>query len=67
MKNINWNEVQEATDRKTLPVGAYVAGIVAAQDVPEKEYLNIYWDVAEGEFRGYFREMTKAMQERGKL
>ena len=48
MKNINWNEVQEATDLKTLPVGAYVAGIVAAQDVPEKEYLNIYWDIAEG-------------------
>lgn len=67
MKNINWNNVQEASDYKTLPAGAYIAGIVAAEDVPEKEYLNIYWDVADGEFRGYFREMTKSMQERGKL
>lgn len=67
MKNINWDNVQEASEYKTLPVGAYVAGIVAAEDVPEKEYLNIYWDVAEGEFRGYFREMTKSMQQRGKL
>ena len=67
MKNINWNDVQEATEYKTLPKGGYIIGIVAAEDVPEKEYLNIYWDVADGEFRGYFREMTRSMQERGKL
>ena len=67
MKNINWNNVQEASDRKTLPVGGYIAGIVSATDVPEKEYLNICWDVAEGEFRGHFNELTKAMQERGRL
>lgn len=67
MKNINWNNVQEASDYKTLPVGAYIAVIVAAEDVPEKEYLNLYWDVAEGEFKDHFREMTRSMKERGKL
>lgn len=67
MKNINWNDVQEATERKDLPVGGYVAGIMNAADVPDKEYLNICWDVAEGEYRGYFRDLTKSLIERGKL
>lgn len=67
MKNINWNEVQEASERKSLPVGAYIAGIVTAEDIPEKEYLNICWDVAEGEYRGYFHDLTKSMVERNKL
>ena len=41
MKNIDWNNVQEATERKELPVGGYVAGIVLATDEPDKERLNI--------------------------
>lgn len=53
MKNINWNDVQEATERRDLPVGGYVAGICKATDEPTKERLNIEWEVAEGEFKGY--------------
>ena len=67
MKYINWDNVQEATEHQSLPAGGYIAGIVAAEDVPDKEYLNVYWDIAEGEFRGYFRDMTRSMQERGRL
>lgn len=67
MRNINWDGVQEATEIKNLPAGGYVCGIFNAVDVPEKEYLNISWDVVEGEYKGYFKEMTRSMIERGKL
>ena len=67
MKNINWNDVQEATERRDLPVGGYVAGICKATDEPAKERLNIEWEVAEGEFKGYWREQTASLVERGKL
>ena len=36
MKNINWNDVQEATERRDLPAGGYVAGIRKATDEPAK-------------------------------
>ena len=62
MKNINWNDVQEATERRELPVGGYVAGICKAIDEPAKERLNIEWEVAEGEFKGYWREQTASAQ-----
>lgn len=67
MKNINWNNVQEATERKDLPVGGYVAGICKAMDEPDRERLNIEWEVAEGEYKGYWREQTASLIERGKL
>lgn len=67
MKNINWDNVQEATEQKSLPVGGYIAGIYNAVDVPGKEYLNICWDVVEGEYKDYFKNLTKSMIERGKL
>lgn len=67
MKNINWNDVQEATERRDLPVGGYVAGICKATDEPAKERLNIEWEVTEGEFKGYWREQTASLIERGKL
>ena len=67
MKNIDWNNVQEATEYKELPVGGYVAGIVLATDEPDKERLNICWEVAEGEYKGYWREQTTSLIERGKL
>lgn len=67
MRNINWDSVQEASESKSLPVGGYVCGIFNAVDVPEKEYLNICWDVVEGEYKWYFKEMTKSLIERGKL
>ena len=37
--------------------GGYVIGIVAVEDVPEKEYLKITYDIAEGELKNYYYEM----------
>ena len=56
MKNINWNNVQEATDAR-LTAGGYVCGILRAEDVPDKEYLRIEFDIAEGPYKNYFRDL----------
>lgn len=56
MKNINWNNVSEASDAR-LTAGGYVCGIVRAEDVPEKEYLRIEFDIAEGPYKNYFRDL----------
>lgn len=57
MKSINLDAVQEAQEFERLGPGGYVCGIVRAEDVPEKEYLRIEFDVAEGPFKNYFRDM----------
>lgn len=52
----NWNEVQEFTDRPKLPLGAYVCkvrrAVVQSNDFGEQ--LCILFDIAEGEFAGFF-------------
>lgn len=60
MKNINWNEVQEATNNNKLPAGGYVCGITAVEDVPNQEYLKFEFDIAEGEFKNTYRELYDA-------
>lgn len=57
MKSINLDAVQEAQEFERLGPGGYVCGIVRAEDVPEKEYLRIEFDIAEGPFKNYFRSM----------
>lgn len=50
MNNIDWETVQEETDR---PVpGGYIAGITQVEDNEQKEYLKIEWEFAEGLFQG---------------
>lgn len=46
--------VNEAGELKTLPAGAYACKIIEVVDVPEKEYLDVYFDIVEGEYKGYF-------------
>lgn len=57
MKNINLDAVQEAQEFERLVPGGYICGIVRAEDVPEKEYLRIEFDIADGPFKNYFRDM----------
>lgn len=57
MKQINLNNVQEAGEFKTLPAGAYICKIISAVDHPDKEYLLITYDIARGEYTGYYGEM----------
>lgn len=51
MKKINWNEVDEAQEFAKLTAGGYVCKVIKVEDVPDKEYLLVYCDVAEGEFK----------------
>lgn len=57
MKKINWKNVEEAKEFEKLPAGGYVCGITAVEDVPEKEYLRIEYDIAEGEFKNHWRDL----------
>ena len=60
MKKISgYDKIQESGSFKKLPVGGYVVKILDATDVPEKEYLRISFDVAEGEYKGFFAEEYK--------
>ena len=57
MKNINWNEVEEAKGFEKLPAGGYVCGITAVEDVEASGYLKFEFDIAEGEYKNYYREL----------
>lgn len=60
MKNINWNEVPDPVELPRLEPGGYVCKITVAKDVPEKEYLKLEYDIAEGEHKGHWNELYKA-------
>lgn len=54
----NWNEVQEITERQKLPLGAYVCNVINAQvqDNGYGEQLCIVFDIAEGEYAGFYKK-----------
>lgn len=58
----NFENVQEATEFKRLPVDAYVCKIMNVTDVPvdsktgKGDYLKVFFDIAEGEYKGYFKK-----------
>lgn len=58
MKPINnWDNVEAQTGEfKKLPAGGYIAVIKAVTDKADKEYLEIIYDIAEGEFRGFYSD-----------
>lgn len=54
MRIKNWNMIEESTPGTMLEPGGYVCRITAVQDVPEKEYLWIVYDVTEGDKAGIY-------------
>lgn len=58
MRNINWTSVQASTDGafEKLPAGPYVVSIVSMEDYPMREYVELVYDIAEGEHRGYYSD-----------
>lgn len=60
MKNINWNSVPDPVELPRLMPGGYVCRITMAKDVPEKEYLKLEYDIAEGEHRDHWNSLYKA-------
>lgn len=58
MKAINLENVQEAGSTTQLKAGGYVCKYTNVSDVADKEYLYMEFDVAEGENKGYFKELN---------
>lgn len=59
MKKVNLTEVQAAGEFKRPTAGAYICGIAKVEDIAEREYLKIYYDIVQGEYKGYYTEMRK--------
>lgn len=53
----NIASVQEAGESKRLPAGGYIVKYTKVEDVPEKNYLFMEFDIAEGEYSGYYEEL----------
>ena len=58
MKKINnFDEIQASDGSyQRLPVGGYIVGVKDVEDVPEKEYLRIKFDVCKGEYKNWFQK-----------
>lgn len=56
MKKKSWSSVQESGNGggNTMPSGAYVVMITGVEDNPDKEFVEVTWDVADGEHKGKF-------------
>lgn len=56
MRHVNWNTVQASTEGefKQLPAGPYVARITEATDNDQREYVEVVFDIAEGEHKGFY-------------
>lgn len=66
MRKINLDNIQEFT-RFRNPVGGFICKIMAVEDVPEKEYLKVFYDIAEAlspEQEEFVSMYTKRKQER---
>lgn len=52
-----YKEAEASTgDFKRLPEGGYVIRITAVEDKDDKEYLNIIYDIAEGEYKDFYSD-----------
>ena len=57
MKRIeNWDSIVESTSFKRLKPNGYICKILKVEDHPEKEYLKIYFDIVNGDDKGYFKK-----------
>lgn len=58
MRHVNWGNVESRTDGEfeRLAAGPYVAKVVTMEDKPEKEYVELVFDIAEGPKAGYYSD-----------
>lgn len=61
MKKVNMANVKETSDRTQLPAGGYVCKYTKVEDVPQKEYLYMEFDIARGDFAGYYQSLFDSM------
>ena len=56
-----WENVKASGDFESLKPGGYVAIIKFVEDDAKKEYLKIQYDIHEGEFKDYYKELYDSM------
>lgn len=58
MRHVNWGNVSASSDGdfKRLEFGPYVAKVVTMTDKPEKEYVELVYDIAEGPRAGFYSD-----------
>jgi len=58
MRSFNWNNITASTDSgfTPLPAGPYVARLVELTDNANREYVEVVFDIAEGEHAGYYSD-----------
>lgn len=56
MKKIDLSNVTEAKNGESRrhPAGPYICKITGVEDIEEKEYLKVTYDIAKGEYEGYY-------------
>lgn len=59
MKNLGLENVEEARDFEAPPAEGYICRITSVEDVVNKEYLRIEYDIAEGDFKDYYSQLYK--------
>lgn len=52
----NFDSVSAVEEKKRLVPGGYIARITKVEDVPQKEYLKMEYDFADGDFKGYWAD-----------
>ena len=57
MKSINLNDIQESKEYSKPTAGGYICRITKVEDRPQKEYLYIEYDIADGDLEGYYKHL----------
>lgn len=57
----NLNQVESVAEGKRLTTGGYICKIIGVQNLPDKKYLKIQFDIVEGEFKGYFKNQIEKL------
>lgn len=52
----NWENVKESTGFKRLSPGGYFIKILKVENIEDKQYLKIYFDIADGPEKGCFKK-----------
>lgn len=57
MRDLNLSEVQEKQDFVKVTPGGYVCRIMSIDDVEDREYLKIEYDISEGIHKGHYQDL----------
>lgn len=61
-KIVGYDLVNEAGEISLLPPGPYVCKILDVIDYPDKEYLEVKFDIVEGQYKEYFKTLEENTQ-----